>query len=201
MSSLYHGHAVSKKKKEEQERMNKEYREMVDRNLENNSSEIFGNFSREHAEYITASFIAKAEKSIEILTGNFDDDLYDNISVETLLEEAARRIKVKSAIRVISLNGKDSLRLKVLIDRLDNDEDEGIHGVVVQKAGMCANPDQVNHYIVVDQMRYRLEEPHELRPARVKAEVCCNGKVRSAQLRGGFNRAWRALEGKCRAQD
>ena len=56
--------------------IDQKYRDMVDAKLAANSSEIFGNFSTEHAGYIIAQFISKAEKSIEILSGGFDEREY-----------------------------------------------------------------------------------------------------------------------------
>ena len=173
------------------------YREMVDRNLANNSSEVFCNFSRAHAEYIISQFIARANNSIEILTGNFDDDLYNNISVETLLGDAAARIaKNGGKIRIITLAGKRSVALDEMVERINGNLalPEGDSQKIVQYcAGTCAEPEKVNHYIIVDKMRYRLEEPHKQEPECVHAEICCNGPQRSAQLLAGFNKAWRIL--------
>lgn len=173
------------------------YREMVDRNLANNSSEVFCNFSRAHAEYIISQFIARANNSIEILTGNFDDDLYNNISVETLLREAAVRIaKNNGQIRIVTLSNKRSDSLDSMVARINGSlpPQEGNHNAVVQYfAGTCAAPEKVNHYIIVDQTRYRLEEPHTKEPECVHAEVCCNGPQRAARLLAGFNSVWGIL--------
>ena len=59
----------------------------------------------------------------------------------------------------------------------------------------CSNPAEVNHFMVVDGFRYRLEEPHpvpegDMIPQCVKAEVCCNGFQKSANLLATFNAAW-----------
>lgn len=53
---------------------------------------------------------------------------------------------------------------------------------------------RVQHYMVVDGKRYRLESEHDNPvPDTVHAEVCCNGKAKSALLSGMFNSVWNRL--------
>ena len=178
--------------------MDKEYMDMVDERLRTNSPEIFGNFSAEHAGYIIAQFIKNAQKSIEILSGNFSDAFYDGISVKTLLKEAAKRIKENGGrIRVITVNGKVCQKLTELSQEINKDAEKTMEYI----AAKCANPDAVNHFMIVDGFRYRLEEPHQAYeagkiPEYVKAEVCCNGPQKAGNLLRTFNAAWTLLEPK-----
>ncbi len=177
--------------------MDQKYKDMVDERLRTNSSEIFGNFSPEHAGYIIAQFIAKAEKSIEILSGNFSDAFYDGISVADLLKVAAERLKKNGGkIRIITVNGGRCQKLLELKEEIDKKSS----GVLQYIPAKCTNPEAVNHFMVVDDMRYRLEEPHwgsapDSIPQYVKAEVCCNGVQKAAQLLASFYRAWDQLGG------
>ena len=177
--------------------MDQKYKDMVDENLETNSSEIFGNFSPEHAGYIIAQFIGRAQKSIEILSGNFSDAFYNGISITELLTSAAKRISQNGGkIRIITVNGKCCEKLREL-ERGINTNTPDVMKYVPAK---CSNPAEVNHFMVVDGFRYRLEEPHpvpegDMIPQCVKAEVCCNGFQKSANLLATFNAAWESLTG------
>ena len=177
--------------------IDQKYRDMVDAKLAANSSEIFGNFSTEHAGYIIAQFISKAEKSIEILSGEFADSFYDGIYVRPLLEQAAERIgKNGGKIRIITIDGYRSGHLTAMADEINKSCGEE---VIVYLPASCKNPERMNHYMVVDNMRYRLEEPHEMpkdgkAPECVKAEICCNGPQKAAQLLQRFNSAWSQLD-------
>ncbi|PWM72659.1 MAG: hypothetical protein DBX90_14795 [Lentisphaerae bacterium] len=176
--------------------MDQKYRDMVDKRLAENSSEIFGNFSREHAGYIIAQFISKAQNSIEIFSGNFADSFYDGISVAPLLEQAAERIQKNGGkIRIITINGVRSESLTQLSERINQ---KLTAPIVEYRPAKCNNPENVNHYMVVDSMRYRQEEPHPVptgceAPEYVKAEVCCNGPQKAARLIQDFNSAWSML--------
>jgi len=178
--------------------IDQKYRDMVDAKLAANSSEIFGNFSTEHAGYIIAQFISKAEKSIEILSGGFSDSFYDGISVQPLLEQAAERIRKNGGkIRIITINGRRSNRLTAMVDEINSIIGEDCISYIPAR---CDNPERMNHYMVVDNMRYRLEEPHEMpengkAPECVKAEICCNGSQKAALLLQRFNSAWSQLNG------
>lgn len=176
--------------------MDQKYRDMVDKRLAENSSEIFGNFSREHAGYIIAQFISRAQKSIEIFSGNFADSFYDDIAAGLLLEQAAERIQKNGGkIRIITINGVRSDTLTRLSERIN----QRLPAPVVEyRPARCDNPENVNHFMVVDSIRYRQEEPHPVptgaeAPEYVKAEVCCNGPQKAARLLQDFNSAWNML--------
>lgn len=176
--------------------MDQKYRDMVDRHLAENSSEIFGNFSREHAGYIIAQFISRAQNSIEIFSGNFADSFYGSMGASLLLEQAASRIqKNEGKIRIITIDGVRSDFLTRLSERINRQRGAQ---VVEYRPAKCANPESVNHFLVVDSARYRLEEPHPVppdggAPEYVKAEVCCNGPQKAAQLIEYFNDSWERL--------
>ena len=100
--------------------MDKTYRDMVDEKLNTNSSEIFGNFSPEHAGYIIAQFISKAKCSIEILSGSFADTFYEGIDIEPLLKQAADRLHANGGqIRIITINGERCNKLEAIANRIN----------------------------------------------------------------------------------
>ena len=132
--------------------MDQKYKDMVAERLKNNSSDIFGNFTTEHAGYIIEQFIGNAQKSIEILSGNFADSFYAGITIAPLLEAAAKRIQKEGGIRIITVNGKrfDS------ISQIASDVNHKVKMEVIQYLPVrCNNPDKVNHYMTVDDIRYR----------------------------------------------
>ena len=175
--------------------VDKTYREMVDEKLSTNSSEIFGNFSPEHAGYIIAQFISKAQRSIEILSGSFADTFYEGIDIEPLLKQAADRLQSNNGqIRIITINGERCNKLEAIANRINGENRQVIAYIPAQ----CNDPDKVNHFMVVDDRLYRLEELHEVKPEGqtpecVKAEVCCNGPQKAAALRNRFDTVWNQI--------
>lgn len=186
--------------------LDQKYRDMVDEKLGKNSPDIFGNFTSEHAGYIIAQFISKAEKSIEILSGNFSDSFYDGISIKPILQQAARRIKKNGGkIRIITVNGNRCKKLEELAteinDALATDKTpSNENAVVMYIPAKAKSPEKIKHFMVVDDMRYRLEEPHEIVntgrvPECVKAEICCNDIQKASGLRTQFDIAWKQIGG------
>ena len=184
--------------------LDQKYRDMVDERLSKNSPERFGNFTPEHAGYIIAQFISKAEKSIEILSGNFSDSFYDGISIKPILQQAAKRINANGGkIRIITVNGIRCKKLEMLASEINsefNTDSKGKNEVVVYIPAKAKSPEKIKHFMVVDDMRYRLEEPHEVVavgqvPACVKAEICCNDIQKASGLRTQFDAAWKEIGG------
>ena len=176
--------------------MDQKYRDMVAERLKNNSSDIFGNFTTEHAGYIIEQFIGSAQESIEILQGSFADCFYTEITVKPLLEAAAKRIDKEDGIRIITVNGKRFEALEQVVDEVNQKVGKQVIRYI---PAQCNNPDKVNHYMIVDDIRYRLEDPHEVvsdgeSPKCVKAEVCCNGPQKATQLLADFNEIWDMLQ-------
>lgn len=174
----------------------KTYNEMVDDYLRKDSTEVFGNFSPEHAKYIIMQFLRKAEFSVEIMSGTFADMFYDKETVLPLLRGAARRIFPNGGmIRIMTVNGKNSTYLDELVNKVAQ---EHPHPVIEYRPAAYSGPDRLSHFMVVDGKRYRLEAPHDLTdngtiPEIVKAEVCCNGTKKSSVLIDFFNKAWNSV--------
>lgn len=174
----------------------KDYEEMVNTYLKDNSTEVFGNFSSEHAGFIIASFLESAENSVDIFSGTFADAFYSAKGIDALLIQTARRLqKNNGRIRIITISGEKS----DLLNKLEKEiNDPKSFSYISAKFKGAPEP---NHFMIVDNMRYRLEAPHppfDETSNCIHAEVCCNGKAKAAELTHFFDRAWKVLEDKAK---
>ena len=185
---------------------NNAYNRRVDQRLAEDSTEVFGNFSYDNAQYIISRFIESANESVTIFAGSIPDEFYKPTK-ETggsqlfgAIGKAAENIatnnplRAASSIRIITIDGVQNPEF-VQFARKTNDE----HGrpiIKIIEAKYKGNK-QLKHYLVVDHKRYRLEDSHapfgNKPPDILKAEVCCNDPVKSAIMENSFNQIWSML--------
>lgn len=171
------------------------YQERLDALLYSDSSDIFANYSQDHARRIIRSFFAASKDTIVCLSGDFGLGVYNEDDIAAELREAVRR---GVRVSVISLGTSEASRtnlrtLKDNLDRLAAESKRG--GSFVYKLGVVSNPNAtVQHYLISDSKRYRLEAPHRT-PVNegVHAEVCCNGPAKAAVLARDFSAVWERL--------
>lgn len=170
------------------------YQKRLDVLLYSDSPDIFANYSQCHARRIIRTFFSAAEKSIVCLSGDFGAGVYSETEIENELREAVRR---GVRVTVISLGTGDASRghLRALKQELDEIGKNGRNGSFEYKLGVVRDPNaEVQHYMIVDGKRYRLETPHPVPVTDdVHAEVCCNGKVKAAVLARDFSDVWNRL--------
>lgn len=163
------------------------YRTEVDSYLRDDSPVIFGNYSKAHAEYVTEAFLRSATESIVILSGRFPEDFYCK-DVERELCSAINRLP-NGRIRIVTLGDSKSS----LLERLA----QGSNGTLEYRPGRYTGEEPLEHFMVVDGKRYRLEKPHppidSSTPDGVEAEICCNGTRKAKELLGFFDKAWAIL--------
>ena len=175
-----------------------DYRDMVDSYLKADSSEVFGNFSSEHASYIITRFLETAQNSVDILSGNFHDAFYDNISVRRLLQQTAARLHSQGGrIRLITIDeGTDVDAIR----RIFNDINGLYPNTMEYIPAIYQGDEPLSHFLVTDAKRYRLEAPHDRFVAdatpSVHAEVCCNNRERASELLNLFDNIWQRLSGR-----
>ena len=181
-----------------------DYNEKVDKRLRDRSPEVFGNFTRENAQYIIPTFIQGAKKSVEILSGSIPDGFYSDtpgegrMSIFEALQKAADGIATnpdyaRPSIRILTLDGVRHDGVENIAKSI-NEKHNGIIEVI--QARYTGNL-QMKHFLVVDEERYRLEEYHEPftePPAILKAEVCCNGPEKAGRMVRLFNALWGAVK-------
>ena len=188
---------------------NNEYNRKVDQRLAEDSTEVFGNFSYENAQYIISRFVETAAESVTIFAGSIPGDFYgkslgpDGIPFYKAIEKASQNIVTKkkqrnasaeSSIRIITIDGKRDTDLVRFAETTNMK-----YGVPVIKIFQTRYTGQakLKHYLVVDHKRYRLEEYHESfgdkTPAILKAEVCCNNPNKSAIMENSFDQLWSML--------
>ena len=177
--------------------ISKEYSEMLDRYLAEDSSAVFRNFSPAHAREIITKFLERAEYSVEILSGSFCDEFYNALAMRYLLRQAALKIsRNRGRIRIVTTSRGGNAALRGMIAEINGE----LRSPVIQYIPAVYHGDTpLNHFMVVDAKRYRLEEPHDdtgKMPECVKAEVCCNGREKSAELLEFFNMVWERLTPK-----
>jgi len=173
-----------------------DYNKIVDEYLSTNSTKVLGNYLPEHARYIISSFIKNANYSIDILSGECNDIFYDNNKIWQILKNSAKKIAQNNGyIRIITADGVVCKKLKSIIDEI-NSENKKVFAYY--RPALYEGKKKLNHFLIVDEMRYRLEDVHEKKhngiPDVVKAEVCCNGTKKAEELKSFFDGIWKFLE-------
>ena len=174
-----------------------DYRAMVTSNIKTDSSEVFGNLTTGHATFIIQSFIESAKESISILSGSFNDAFYDGDTLLKALKEAAKRINIQNAIRIITVE-KESKRLLDFIQQANKEIGKPVISYISTK---YTGTEPLNHFLLVDGKRYRIEEPHgefdsSKKPDIVKASVCCNDTKSVKPWQDFFDSIWGILLAK-----
>ena len=166
------------------------YKNNVNYFIETNSPLIFGNYSQEHAFFIIQRFVSIAKKTIILLSGSLYSDFYNKM-IQGTFEDAAQRLKrdnQESSIRILTLDGK-----KDPPDWISNIKEKD--GKTLEYRTLSSELTKIYHFLIIDGMRYRLEEPHDKlneqkKPYIIKAEVCCNDKLKSRRLTDYFEELW-----------
>lgn len=157
--------------------------------LYSDSPAIFANYSKAHARCIVNTFLGAAKNSVIILSGDFGSDFYCDETTKTAIKTAVRN---GVSVRIVSLNTeqKSMDQLSALKNEANSTEKKGFDF----RLGVVRPGAKVQHYMVVDSKRYRLEEAHDMpAPDTVHAEVCCNGPAKSALLGRAFDAVWTRL--------
>lgn len=170
------------------------YDGMVKDLIKTNSPLVFENVSTEHAKFIIRSFVNSAKQSIELLSGSFCNQFYTGMDFYNYIEKAAQRINSSQKIRIITMKDADyqniTKKFKVINENIGCD-------VISYIPCKHVGKELIKHFMVVDDKRYREEEPHqgfgEEIPEKVKASVCCNGVKKARELISGFNALWDML--------
>lgn len=193
------------------------YNQLVDRRLATESPEVFGNFSIENAKHIVSAFIWNAKQSVTILAGSMREDIYSDSASDSAefekpdcesptskrafasLFHAAQTLASteippnKYPIRIIMLRDRE----REIIDAFVNDTNRELGKDVIKIIYARYRLPRINHYLVVDHRRYRLEAPHDPfiqnLPPIWKAEVCCNGPRKAKKIEASFDAIWNKL--------
>lgn len=180
------------------------YTEQFENRLMAESTEVFGNFSSENANYIILRLIESAKESVSVFIDRIPDDA--NRFYEAIRVAAANIVRhnpqgAVESIRIITVDGKPHLELAAVANELNSHLPCKVISVIESKY----NKDKpLNTYVVVDHKRYRLEDSHkpfkgEL-PDILKAEVSCNNPTKAVIMESSFNRLWNALKGQAKGQ-
>lgn len=174
------------------------YQQDLNNCLYSESTAIFSNYCQEHAKCIIRSFFDAARESIEFLSGDFGAEVFCKGPIHNSIVEAVRR---GVRVRVISLNTDEKSR--ACVEVLSHEAAEAASGgkgsfnCVFSRVREGA---RVQHYMVVDRKRYRLESCHpDHQVDNVHAEVCCNGPAKAATLCGMFDDIWYFLSDRQRS--
>ena len=168
------------------------YQAKLNELLDKNSSAIFANYSQGHARCIIRTFLNAATQSVVVLSGDFGCEFHQASDLRAALISAVER---GVHVRVISLGTSDQSvdRLNELKRNLDANSPSG-HSTFDFRIGVVREGMLVQHYMVVDGRRYRLETAHaNPAPESVHAEVCCNGEEKAMVLGRSFNAIWTRL--------
>lgn len=188
---------------------NNVYNRRVDQRLAEDSTEVFGNFSYENAQYIIPRFIESANESVTIFAGSIPEGFYtasqepNDTPLFSAIGKAAANIAEKnpqgaaSSIRIITIDGVQNPKFVTFAKKTNEDHKCPIVKIIEAK---YKGNKKLKHYLVVDHKRYRLEEYHtpfgNKPPDILKAEVCCNDPVKAAIMENSFNQVWTMLSSK-----
>ena len=186
--------------------LDNEYNQQVDKRLEEDSPEVFGNFSYKNAQYIIPRFIESANESVTIFAGSIPEGFYTSSKEPNdsplfgAIGKAAANIAEKkpqgadSSIRIITIDGVQNPKFVEFAKKTNEEHKCPIIKIIEAK---YKGNQKLNHYLVVDHKRYRLEEYHtpfgNKPPDILKAEVCCNDPEKAEIMERSFNRIWSVL--------
>ena len=187
------------------------YNRMVLERIQTDSPEIFGNLTPENARFIVPEFIKSAKESIVIFSGSMppwfymEEDATAGKPILDVIREAANNLhelfadNAAGAIRILTANGKFDPTLDEFEEAVAQ-QNNGVRVVRIVQAAYAGNASELQHFIVIDHKRYRLETPHIVcRNEKLKvvmAEVCCNGPAKARRLESMFNAIWTRLTAK-----
>lgn len=171
-----------------------QYRQDLNRFLYSDSEAIFSNYCQEHAKCIIRAFFDAAVDSVVYLSGDFGGGVFCSGPIRNSIVEAVKR---GVNVRVISLETSEKSRgcVERLAAELKKSEHPEVKGEFQHIFSRVREGAKVQHYMVVDRKRYRVEEWHpDHQVENVHAEVCCNGKAKAAVLCGMFDDVWYYLK-------
>ena len=173
------------------------YDEMVKDLIKNDSGLVFGNISAEHAKFIIKAFIDSAKQSIEILSGSFCNQFYTEIDFYNDIKKAAEKIGSPGKIRIITMNDTDHKAIREKFTAINKAVGCDVISYIPCK---YTGEAPIEHFMVVDNKRYREEEVHKEfgnnMAESVKASVCCNGVEKAREIISRFNLVWDFLNDK-----
>ena len=131
-----------------------------------------------------------------MLSGNLTDSFYDGIEIYEVLKEAARRINQPGKIRIITLDGDDESEKTIKNEISKINKEIGVEVIKYAPAVYNGDQMQMEHFLLVDGKRYRIESPHQKITGKVeetKADVCCNAPDEVNRRLAFFDAAWNNL--------
>ncbi|MBU0679421.1 MAG: hypothetical protein KJ626_15075 [Verrucomicrobia bacterium] len=168
--------------------VSEDYKKQVEKIIESRSSEVLKNYSFGHAAYLSERMFEKTESSARLLTGRLcprEDDV-----MRGAFESMVRRLHgkgLKDAVRVITTFPEDLQEWLVALQK-----DTG-NTLRIRRRDMPVDAN-INHFFVMDEDMYRLEQPHKPDNYDVKADVCFHDRETSKVLASAFDRVWQKLE-------
>ena len=179
-----------------------DYTQQVEGRLMTDSTEVFGNFSPENANYIIPRFIESAKELVSVFIDRIPGDatmFYEAVKAAAANIMRHNPQRAVESIRIITVDGK---KHPALIQTAE-EANAQLRCKVVRVVETRYNKDKpLNTYVVVDHKRYRLEDSHKPfkgePPDILKSEVSCNNPTKAVIMESSFNRLWNAL--KCQAK-
>lgn len=169
-----------------------DYEKIVDEYFKLDSPIIFGNLKKAHAKHIIKKLFNDAKQNIRIFSGKFDIEFYSDVMED--LKEAAKRINAPAGIKIITVDEKEPEKLLIQFENINKEINEDKNARVIKYLSLInkGKPEDIEHFIVTDNKRYRQEEGHpELtKDTEVKAKVCFNGPIVASDLCNLFDAVW-----------
>ena len=168
-----------------------EYKKVVEEAAKNDSNFDIPNSTIGHAVFLSNTLISKAQDNIKILTGELSSPYYDR--VKDTLATTAERFKKEN-------KGE---QIHIIIWERDARRNEGFEELITKyrdviKMKNAGQPfsDKINHFLVSDFKRYRLENPHTkaaLESGQITATANFGNPAGAKNLNDMFDRLWDKL--------
>jgi hypothetical protein len=164
------------------------FKKLVDKAFNKNSSQLIYNSSKEHAKIIIDKLFEVAQNKIKLFLGGNDLDAYTEHTVQSILENKSN-ISLSLIIerddcveKVKSLFKTDNVHClkKNFIDKL----------IIEFSKSAIEDPDFANirHFMVVDDKAFRIELPHGKKINSVKAIASANRPALAQSLSDVFEK-------------
>lgn len=176
-----------------------DYDKMVDDLLNQSSSVVFANHAIDHVAYVFEKLLFSAQKNIRMLTGSFAEIFYNRKTIIDALRNAALKLNQEGSIKIITTDKCSDESIEMLnniFNRINTDCGKNIIEYI--PAIFDGKKNEIHHFVIVDNKRYRIEEPHEpfspdnFQP--VKARVCFNDEVLANDRAKLFDNIWDSLK-------
>lgn len=171
--------------------IDKEYKQIVEEAIKKEQNFDIPNTTLNHAVFLSQKLLSCAERDVKILTGELSSNYYSRVRDE--LEKTADRFhvsKMQGAIKVIiwEEGSEQNTDFKTLQSKYKD--------VIEVKNARQTFSTGINHFLVSDSKRYRIEDSHtrdDVINENVKGRANFNNPDEAKLYNNAFDNIWSAI--------